>query len=239
MKRTWLSSAAVMALLTTSGSVFAADMAIRKAPPPLPIPIYNWTGFYIGGNLGGAWSNGTLTDNFTGAGISGNNNSGFIGGGQIGYNWQVSPNFVLGVEGMFDGASFNSSNNQVVVLGDTIHADLHTDWVSTLAARFGYAANNWLFYGKAGGGWVQNSATVSDLTRGTSVSVSNTNSGWLVGAGIEYGLTSNWTMKAEWDFLRLNSFTNNADFLGPAFVGDRFSLQRDINMFTVGVNYKF
>ena len=240
MRSTWLFTAAAMALLTTSGSVLAADVAIRKAPPPLPIPVYNWTGFYIGGNLGGAWSNGTLTDEFTGVSISGNNNSGFIGGGQIGYNWQVSPNFVLGLECMFDGTSNNDSSNQVTVLDHVISGNAHTNWVSTLAARFGYASNNWLFYGKAGGGWVENHLTVTDLTTGASVSASNTRGGWTVGAGIEYGLTPNWTMKAEWDFIGLNNWTTSADpIFAPAVVGDRFTLHRDINMFTVGVNYKF
>src|SRR5215472_13057970 len=106
MKGTWGSSIAAFSVITSSGA-FAADMLVRKAPPappPVIVPLYNWTGFYIGGNLGGAWTSGTLTDNFTGARFTGNH-SGFIGGGQIGYNWQVAPLFVLGVEGMFDGAS--------------------------------------------------------------------------------------------------------------------------------------
>src|SRR5215471_10604661 len=94
MKGIWGSGAA--ALLLLSSSAFAADLPIRKAPPPLPIPVYNWTGFYIGGNLGGAWEDTTLTDSHFGVSFS-NNRSGFIGGGQIGYNWQVSPQFVLGV----------------------------------------------------------------------------------------------------------------------------------------------
>src|SRR6516162_1152408 len=166
MKGTWGSSVAAF-LVIASSDAFAADLPVRKAPPPPPpviVPVYNWTGFYIGGNLGGAWASGTLTDNFTGASLTGNN-SGFIGGGQIGYNWQVSPQFVLGVEWMFDGTSISNSGRQVTVAVPTdlvfpthvLQGSAHTNWVSTLAARFGYAANNWLFYGKAGGGWAENS----------------------------------------------------------------------------------
>ena len=163
MKGIWGSSVAALLMVASSGA-FAADLPV-KAPVMMPIPVYNWTGFYIGGNLGGAWTNGTLTDNFSGVSLGGGNKSGFIGGGQIGYNWQVSPQFVLGVEWMFDGTSLSGSGGTgVTVLGDTLTGSAKTDWVSTLAARFGYAANNWLFYGKVGGGWVQNSVTVTDVS---------------------------------------------------------------------------
>lgn len=236
MKGNWRSSIAAVLALTSSGT-FAADMAV-KAPPMLPIPIYNWTGFYIGGNLGGAWASGTLTDNFTGASLT-DYDRGFIGGGQLGYNWQVSPQFVLGVEGTFDGTSISHSGTRATVLGDILQGSANTDWVATLAARFGYVENSWLFYIKAGGAWAQSSATVTDLTTGFSASASNTNSGWTAGAGIEHGLTPHWTVRVEYDYLGLNNWTTSASTLGPVFVGDRFTLQRQINMFTVGVNYKF
>ena len=69
-------------------------------------------GFYIGGNVGGAWASGTVTDNLIGASFTGDT-SGFTGGGQIGYNWQVAPQFVLGAEGMLDGTSISKSSNVV------------------------------------------------------------------------------------------------------------------------------
>ena len=222
---------AVGLLTGAASSAFAADLPVKAPPPLLPLPVYNWTGFYIGGNLGGAWSSATLTDNPTGASISGSN-SGFIGGGQIGYNWQVSPQFVLGVEWMFDGTNLHKTSNTVNILGNDFQATANTDWITTIAGRFGYAMNNWLFYAKGGGGWAQNSATVTNVTQGLSVGNTNTNAGWLVGGGIEYGLTPNWTMKAEYDYLGLNNW--NID------VGaERFSVKRQINMFTVGLNYKF
>jgi outer membrane immunogenic protein len=240
MKRTWLTTTAVIAVLASPVAAFAADLSV-KAPPMMPYAYtYNWTGFYIGGNLGGAWASGSLTDNFTGASFSGSH-SGVIGGGQIGYNWQVSPRFVLGVEWMFDGTSIGGSSNTVTVVGPggpvTLQGSAGTDWITTLAARFGYASNNWLFYGKAGGGWVKNTATLTDLTNGVSLSGSNTNSGWLVGVGLEYGVTPNWTVKLEYDHLGLNSWTRaRPDALIP---GDTVTLSREINMFTGGLNYKF
>src|SRR5712691_10578113 len=96
MQKTRLSTGAAIAFFAASSAAFAADIG-RQAPPPMLMPLYNWTGFYVGGNLGGAWASGTLTDSFSGASFTGNH-SGFIGGGQIGYNWQVAPQFVVGVE---------------------------------------------------------------------------------------------------------------------------------------------
>ena len=241
--KVWSVSAAALLVAASSGA-FAADLAIRKAPPaPIPVPIYNWTGFYIGGNVGGAWESGTITDDFTGASFS-NTRSGFIGGGQIGYNWQVSPNWVLGVEWMFDGTSIRSDTATVTLptplLGGptTFSASSNVDWVTTIGARFGYAVNNWLWYGKAGGGWVRNSVTVNDVTDGLSVSVSETKGGWMAGGGIEYGFTPNWTAGVDYTHIGLSNVTDTG-FVGFGFVGDTITLQRHFDMVTARINYKF
>jgi opacity protein-like surface antigen len=237
MTKTWLSTIAAVALLAASSTAFAADL-VRPAPAPAPfvMPVYNWTGFYIGANLGGAWANGTLTDNLTGASFSGTH-SGVLGGGTLGYNWQISPSFVIGFEGTFDGTSIGNTSNIVTVpiLGTptAIQGSIGTNWVATLAARFGVAVNNVLYYAKGGGGWADNSASLT--IPGASVSVSNTRSGWLAGGGIEYGLSPNWTIKAEYDYLGLSNWSNS----GPLSPVDTFSISRGINMFTVGVNFKF
>jgi outer membrane immunogenic protein len=239
MIKTWLSTIAAVALLAASSVAFAADLG-RPAPAPAPIimPIYNWTGFYIGANLGGAWASGMLTDNLTGASFTGNH-SGVIGGGTGGYNWQVLPNFVVGFEGTFDGTSIGNTSNivSVPILGKptAVQGSIGTNWVSTLAARFGVAMNNVLYYAKGGGGWADNSASLTNTITGASVSTSNTRSGWLVGGGIEYAVSPNWTIKAEYDYLGLSNWSNS----GPLSPIDTFNLSRQINMFTVGVNYKF
>lgn len=232
MKKT-LFAATAIALLGASSAAFAADLAYKAAPAPYA-PMYSWTGFYLGANLGGAWASGTLTDNLTGASITGNN-SGVIGGGTVGYNWQVSPSFVLGVEGTFDGTSISHTTNSVGTPWGTFQGSANTNWVSTIAGRAGISQYNWLFYVKGGGGWVDNSATLSNLTTGTSITASNTNSGWLVGAGIEYGMTRNWSLKVEYDYLDLSNWTTSTPFRS----GDNLSLSRQINMFTVGANYRF
>ena len=122
----------LVALATAGGSAaMAADMPL-KAPPP---PVFSWTGFYIGANIGGAWSHSSITDNVTGASL-GFDNSGFIGGGQIGFNYQIN-RFVLGVEWDIDGTSINKTGPGVVTAFGTLQGSVNTDWVSTLTGRIG------------------------------------------------------------------------------------------------------
>jgi outer membrane immunogenic protein len=255
MKGLWGSSIAALLVGVSSGA-FAADL---RAPPAPVAPIYNWNGFYIGFNFGGAITNGHLTDNFTGASFSTNHDMGFIGGGQVGYNWQVSPNFILGVEGTFDGARFDDFA-EVVVGNHVVSAEVNTDWIATAAGRIGFTGNllgnilgfnltnSTLFYAKGGGAWVQTSATVTELDARivhpidtlASFSASNTRSGWVAGAGIEYGVTPNFSVKVEYDHIGLSDFTHNGSFvLNNVVVNDSFTMSRHIDMFTVGGNYRF
>jgi outer membrane immunogenic protein len=185
--------------------------------------------------LGGAWETGTLTDNPLGVSFS-RSRSGFIGGGQIGYNWQVSPNWVVGVEGMFDGTDIRSDSGAVFVNNEVLSATEKVDWIATVAGRIGYASNNWLFYGKGGGGWVHDTATVTDVIGNNvfSASISDTRGGWLVGGGIEYGFTPNWTARVDYTHIGLSDVTS----AGPV-VGDVLTLSRHFDMVTAGLNYKF
>jgi outer membrane immunogenic protein len=252
MKKNFLASAATLCLISASWSCFAADIIPPAPPAPVyaapPMPMYSWTGFYVGGNVGGAWASGTLSGNFTSPtaapapgpakayspdpvlSISASK-SGVIGGGQLGYNWQTGA-FVLGGEWDFDWTSLNSSGS----IGN-LTASANTNWVDIVAARFGWAACDWLWYGKAGGGWVNNRATLTNVVTGAQVNASKTNSGWLLGAGLEYAFAPPWTVKIEYDYLGLNTWTLNSTML--ALNADQLSVKRHINILTVGLNYKF
>jgi outer membrane immunogenic protein len=203
-------------------------------PPPPPPPIFPgipcWTGFYIGANLGGAW----IGEDFVDA--NGNsfslNNSGFIGGGQLGYNYQFG-NVVLGAEWMFDGLSLNLP----AVNGNAIAASANAKWITTFAARFGWGWDRWLVYGKAGAGLVGSDVTIANPTTGASVTTSNDNGGLLVGVGGEWAFAPNWTIKLEYDFLALS---NTSPTIAGAVVTDNSGGSgRNLQMFTVGVNYLF
>lgn len=231
---------------------FAADLS-RPPPPPPPAPVYvpppfSWTGFYLGGNLGGAWSGSNVTDSLSGAGFSsGNSNGVFVGGGQVGFNYQIS-NIVLGLEGDFDWASNNNSlGNGVVIagplgLGHTFAASVNNGWITLFTGRLGVAFDHVLLYGKGGGAWVGNSGlTVTDVTTGTSLSGSsnNSSSGWTAGGGIEWAFTNNWTVKFEYDYIGLSSRSFTVPITSPVLPGDTFTATRHISMATVGVNYLF
>jgi outer membrane immunogenic protein len=249
MRKLFLAAASLSVLLVSSWAANAADMHV-KAPPAAPKPPpFSWTGFYFGGNFGGAWPQRDVTDSVFGLNFSpGNSNNGvLIGGGQVGFNYQVD-SFVLGVEGDFDWAGNNqNASNGVVVpgvgLGHTFQVTANNRWVTTVAARFGVAVSQALFYAKAGGGWVgANGFTVTDLTTGASFTGSSgtTASGWLVGGGLEWALTDNWSAKFEYDYLGLGNRTFVVPAGSPFFAGDTFTTgNRSVQMAKVGINYRF
>jgi outer membrane immunogenic protein len=204
-----------------------------KAPPPAPPP-FSWTGFYIGGEVGGLWSHGSLYDSLGLFDIS-TNHDGFIGGGEVGFNYQIN-NFVLGVESNFDWTSLSATGPGVIVPGvGTLQGSADTKWITTLAGRFGLAYNQWLFYGKGGAAWVGNTATISNLTTGASVSASNSRTGWLVGVGTEWAFDPHWSAKLEYDYINVDSFT----FSGPVIPADTWTVHRNIETLMVGINYRF
>jgi Outer membrane protein beta-barrel domain len=120
--------------------------------------------------------------------------------------------------------------------------------ITTAAARFGYAIDHWMLYGKVGGGWVANNDfTVTNVTTGVSltcghftITCSESVGGWLVGAGFEYALTNNWTVKLEYDYLGLGNRTFVIPATAPLLAGDTFtSNNRNVQMIKVGFNYLF
>jgi len=242
-------AAAAAALLALSMAANAAEVGARPpvyAPPPIYVaPPFSWTGFYLGANIGGTWGRRNVTDSLFGLSLSNSvdNNGAFIGGGQLGFNYQFG-NFVLGIEGDFDGiANTNTAANGVVGPGiGTILLTSNNRWITTLAARVGVANDTWLFYGKGGGGWVgSDNFTITNTVTGASITGSNTNtnSGWLVGAGIEWAFAPNWSVKVEYDYLGLSSQTFTAP-AGGFLAGDTFTTSNpNVQMVKVGANYLF
>ena len=218
MKKSLLGSVALLAICV-SVTVRAADMPV-KAPSIVPSPPYNWSGFYLGANLGGAWTSGSLN-------IPGNNLYGglteFIGGVQLGYNFQVG-HFLFGLEGDFDGATFAHPALPTPTLGS-----VSQNWIGTVAGRVGLVEDRWLIYGKFGGGWVQSNASLN--FPGVTWQGSNTSSGWLAGVGVEYGFKPHWTIKLEYDQIMLGNWTSAT--VPP------IPLNRDLQMVKFGANYKF
>ena len=220
-----LLAATVAALSSTS--VFAADLAARpytKAPAPAYVaPIYNWTGFYVGAHIGGAFDG---SSGYTApAGVLGaRDDSSFLGGAQIGYNYQFAPNWVLGVEGDFSGVS----NNRHSFTDGTDLVSVKNDWLASVTGRLGYTWGVGMIYAKGGVAFRDNGGISS-----TSAFVANRDdTGYTVGAGLEYMFAPAWSAKIEYQYY--NFGTSSIDF-APGLV----SYKDDLHTVKAGINYHF
>jgi outer membrane immunogenic protein len=231
------------------GAASAADLGgwpYTKAPA-LPYPVYNWAGVYVGGHLGGSWTNQiwTNTANTTlfgdlnpGRGF-GQHGSGVFGGGQVGYNWQAS-NFVLGLEGTIS-AMDNRGRLLNLVFGarDDVFS-WRANWMATVTGRTGVAWKNNLFYVKGGYAGISNHLAVSDVVPPFVGSGSDTqwHNGWTVGAGWEYGITPNWIVGLEYDYAAFE--TKSYQLAGTAPGSYSFDAKpRDVQSAVARLSYKF
>jgi outer membrane immunogenic protein len=234
--------------LATGGHSLAADLypGPTSHPPATYVPVavqyYNWTGFYIGGNIGAGWSQGSLSDS-VGNTFTPNNSANFLGGGQVGYNYHfVGSGVVVGAEADFDWAG-NHNNTSNAAAGVTVSTN--DRWLTTLTGRLGYSWDRWLVYGKGGAAWVGSSdPTITNVATGASITpaTSNSNFGWTLGAGVEWAFWGNWSARLEYDYIGLNSqtFTIPAPGFAGLPAGDQFTGQnRNFQMVNLGVNYKF
>ena len=252
MKRILIAGALALA---AGGQALAADLPPAPPPPPrapatyvpAPIPYYNWTGFYIGGNLGYAFtSSSTLSDSQL-SGITNTTSGSFLGGGQVGVNWEFGPGVVIGAEADFDWLP-NTKNTVTLAgtgpnAGSTATANINSRWMTLVDARLGYAWDRLLVYGKGGGAFVgANNSSLNVSPSGTVLPLSGpaNNMGWNAGVGLEYAFWGTWSAKVEYDYVRLNSASFTAAGPGGAFNQDVISANnRVINLVTVGLNYKF
>ena len=247
MQKRWLGSVGLAALVATghlaTGRANAADI------PSTPYAsAYSWTGFYIGGHAGGAWDNRDVglfdTISSEKIGIGKTKASGFLGGGQIGLDYQFAPNWVIGIEADVSGAdlkntAFNGSGSGNINTSSVQH-DNTIDLFGTVRGRVGYASNNWLLFGSGGFAWANEKVTRTQLegtyhqaTPGTAEKASNTGKGWTAGGGLEWGFAQNWTARVEYLHVELGA----ESFLFPlAHVRNDAKVTMEIARF--GVNYR-
>jgi outer membrane immunogenic protein len=243
-----------VALAMVAGSAFAADMPLKAVAP---VALYDWSGMYIGGVIGGAWGTNDISD--PGLGIVGtrlgvpvvqsNNPSGFIGGIEGGSRYQMGK-LVIGWEGDITWGGLNNTNTTSftspliggIPFSRSITSD--TKWVATTVSTLGIAHNNWLLYGKAGVAfenvkYTDNWAVVGiPLFSGTG---SDTRTGWTVGTGLEWAFYNNWSAKIEYDYLDFGTknVAINGTLLGAVGFNPGIQDNNHINQFKAGLNYKF
>jgi len=241
--------AAVIGLAASQAS--AADLP-RKAPPmaPPPPPL-TWTGCYIGANVGGAWGRFRLEGPFGGSAEQSTNNASFVGGGQIGCDYQFSGGWVIGFRNMFDGTTNNRDRafNVVDATGTLVAtgtAELRMRWFDALTGRIGYSWQpNSLLYFQGGAVWSRVEAdlalttTVAGVTTVTGGSISKTKTGWTIGGGWEYRFSPQWSVFIEGNYYDFGG--RDRTVFGPVAcaAGCAFHTKTTAATALIGVNYRF
>jgi outer membrane immunogenic protein len=258
MKRILLATTA----LVLSSPVFAADLS--PAPMPVKAPAiaarpFSWTGCYIGGHLGGDWGSTNFIDpnNLfnvafpgsglglfapTGTGVGIDQGAGFVGGGQIGCDYQFATNWVAGLAGDFSWTNLDGSTSNPYAFfgGDPLFGGKagvpatlrdQTDWLASVTGRVGYAWDRWMLYGKGGVAWEHSRDTIQPLTvwgsslaafcfaaaAGTSCNASgtDTDTGWTVGVGLTWAFADNWSAGIEYDHYGFGNHSVTLTASGP------------------------
>jgi outer membrane immunogenic protein len=269
MKKLVIAALASGALIMPALAADLAPRPVYKAPPPPPLPVvWSWTGWYIGSNFGwiGSTDN-TITNTATDGGAAGlgaalaagaipgtvsASHSNFIGGGQIGYNWQWGTNWVLGLEADFDGIASPSTTVITAFPGSAAIVPLQTgyaralDSLGTVRARVGYLSSPSLLWYATGGlayGETKLQTAFACATCGPPVSTVNLTDnmlvGWTAGAGVEWRFAPQWSVKAEYLYVDLGNISNTINYnYGPTSTLTSTYKERD-NIVRAGINYKF
>ncbi|MCX8253389.1 Porin [Beijerinckiaceae bacterium RH CH11] len=216
IKKILLSTVTLGAL---AGTAFAADLPSRRAPPvyiPPPIPVFTWTGLYVGGQVGYEFGKSNAfasAGNRVGLSAANVNANGVIGGAHVGYNFSTQSlgfgNFgglgagglVLGVEGDVDGSNYKS-NYLLGAVSDATRQDIQ----GSVRGRLGVAFDRFMVYGTGGAafGDLKNNYTFGALNS----SLSHTRVGWTAGGGVEYAISNNWSLRAEYRYTDFGTFND-------------------------------
>lgn len=223
MKKFLLATAALVAL---GAPAVAADLAARpytKAPAYVPAPIYNWTGFYIGGHIGGAFGG----SNGVGA-LGGNSDGKFLGGVQGGADYQFANNWVLGIEAQY---SWLGSNSRNVDMGNGFIYSRKNNGLGSVTGRLGYTWGPAMLYVK--GGWAYADRSEDVYLNGVSYGLDRRRDGYTVGAGLEYLFTQNWSGKIEYQYYDFGKTTFDRALVAYG------STRNDEHTVKAGINYRF
>jgi len=233
--------AAGLVALSVSAPAVAADMAVRAPAPVVPVlPMYSWSGFYIGAN-GGWGQSRNCWDFITPAGATVSDacgeRSGGVIGGQIGYRWQ-SGGFVFGLEAQGDWADFSSTRTSII--NAAFSTRTKTDGLGLFTGQIGYSWNATLLYLKGGAAVTTNSFEIQNSATGATLAAADaTRWGASVGVGFEYAFAPNWSFGAEYDHLFMGHNNNSFSTGNPIVVGAANRITQDVDLLTLRINYRF
>jgi outer membrane immunogenic protein len=233
MQTSLLRKLAIAALVVAAPAGFAAAADMPVKVRPAPTPVFSWTGFYVGGYAGTSWMDQVNTTDPCLVGVAclatGTYNGvppsiydmkeGFVGGLEFGYNWQVNPYLLLGLENKFGYLHLKGSyiqNPPPIGNSDTTASTTVGNWYDALTARIGMVSGQMMLFVEGGGAWTRVKAGVVDTTAPVTINTVTTKNaaGFAAGAGVEYALNKNWSLKAEYLFLGLSGTINQCAQVG-------------------------
>lgn len=243
MKKFLLGTVALMALAAPAA---AADLAARPYAKAAPIAIpmmYDWSGFYIGANGGYGWSRQCVDITAVNAVAFGfaegcKDSGGGIVGGQVGYRWQSGP-MVFGLEAQGDWANLRNERVSLFTPANTWKSNING--LGLFTGQVGYAWNNTLLYVKGGAAVANQRFDIFNTATGIGTQQSErTRWGGVIGVGLEYGFTPNWTAGIEYDYLFRTSGGNTyvTPTLAP-ITSIAANTRTDVSMITGRISYKF
>jgi outer membrane immunogenic protein len=219
-----------LAGLALAAPAFAADLPYRQAPPveaPI-VPLFTWTGLYLGGQIGYGWGTDTLTVYPWGFGTNFTPN-GVVGGAHVGYNLQINQ-FVAGLEGDVEGTGISRTFSPGGVLYNT-----KIPVQGSIRARLGVAFDRVLLYATGGAEFAGFDTSYTGFA--TFDQGSNTQVGWTIGGGLEYAVTNNWSVRAEYRYTDFGHLTDATPFIFG--LGSTATHHETENAVRAGFSYKF
>ena len=236
---------AALALLTASA--FAADlpMAPAYAPPPAPPP-FTWTSCYGGLHGGGGIGQKNLTDTagvlspITGYSTANLNINGYMLGGQLGCDYQFSPNWVVGIEGSVSGGNIHGSTTVAVpgiAAGDTATYNATTDFLWSVTARVGWAWDRWMLFAKGGVAGAGDKYNTFDAFQNYNFQGLENRYGWTAGAGVEWAFSSDWSVKLEYNYYGFGTKTVTFIDSTLAATSGPLNINQNIQTIMLGINF--
>jgi outer membrane immunogenic protein len=241
MRKFLLGTALLMVLVSPA---IAADMRtpVYKVPPPV-VPVWSWTGCYVGGHAGGLWAEQkewivrTPGGDFFGQSLGGHDADSWVGDVQAGCDYQFAGGFVIGIQGDYAWTDGEGSHDSARELGVAYHSKVKS--LATATGRLGYAWDRFLGYVKGGGAWERDDYWATTIVVGTAYTARETRSGWTIGVGGEYAFTNFLSGFVEYNYYDFGTreigFTPQLAGLRPAFV----DIKETKSVVRAGLNFRF